>query len=184
MPKTVSIFLILVISRIANRRQTPTECQSVHTRRFIAANYMAAMSAYDLSFDCTHKAICCSNVLQQFVASCVPAFILQIVSCRSASDSFTVFASANLRGDLPVRRLPIPNIQRRMSDWGGVRNLVRASTLMHAMRLEISPSKIVFHLHPWSAILKTYKKPASHLTIAIDWTRSLRHEPSFFPIHT
>ena len=37
---------------------------------------IAAMSAYDLSLDCTHKAICCSNVLQRFVASCVPAFKL------------------------------------------------------------------------------------------------------------
>ena len=36
---------------------------------------VAAMSAYDLSLDCTHKAMCCSNVLQQFVASCVPTFI-------------------------------------------------------------------------------------------------------------
>ena len=98
MPKTVSIFAILVISRIPNRLQTPTECQSVHTRRFVAANYMAAMSAYDLSFDCTHKAICCSNVLQQFVASCVPAFILQIVSCRSASDSFTVLRKRKFTG--------------------------------------------------------------------------------------
>ena len=35
---------------------------------------IAAMSACDLPLDCTHKAICCSNVLQQFVASCVPAF--------------------------------------------------------------------------------------------------------------
>ena len=25
---------------------------------------IAAMSAYDLSLDCTHKAMCCSNVLQ------------------------------------------------------------------------------------------------------------------------
>ena len=33
---------------------------------------VAAMSAYDLSLDCTHKAMCCSNVLQRFVASCVP----------------------------------------------------------------------------------------------------------------
>ena len=35
---------------------------------------IAAMSAYDLSFDCTHKAICCSNVLLRFVVSCVPTF--------------------------------------------------------------------------------------------------------------
>ena len=38
---------------------------------------MAAMSAYDLSRDCTHKVMCCSNVLQalqRFVASCVPTF--------------------------------------------------------------------------------------------------------------
>ena len=35
---------------------------------------IAAMSACDLPFDCTRKAICCSNVLQRFVASCVPAF--------------------------------------------------------------------------------------------------------------
>ena len=33
---------------------------------------IAAMGAYDLSLDCTHKAMCCSNVLQRFVASCVP----------------------------------------------------------------------------------------------------------------
>ena len=26
--------------------------------------------------DCAHKAICCSNVMQQFVTSCVPAFIV------------------------------------------------------------------------------------------------------------
>ena len=30
---------------------------------------IASMSAYDLSLDCTHKAICCSNVLQRFVAA-------------------------------------------------------------------------------------------------------------------
>ena len=41
---------------------------------------IAAMSAYDLSLDCTHKAICCSNVLQRFVASCVPALKLFTVS--------------------------------------------------------------------------------------------------------
>ena len=35
---------------------------------------IAAMSVYDLSHDCTHKEICCSNVMQRFVASCVPAF--------------------------------------------------------------------------------------------------------------
>ena len=35
---------------------------------------IAAMSAYDLSLDCAHKAICCSNVLQRFVAQCVSAF--------------------------------------------------------------------------------------------------------------
>ena len=29
---------------------------------------IAAMNAYDLSLDCTHKATCCSNVLQRFVA--------------------------------------------------------------------------------------------------------------------
>ena len=38
---------------------------------------IAAMSAYDLSLDCTHKAnLCCSNVLQRFVASCVPTLTL------------------------------------------------------------------------------------------------------------
>ena len=35
---------------------------------------IAAISAYDLSLDCTHKAICYSNMLLRFVASCVPAF--------------------------------------------------------------------------------------------------------------
>ena len=33
---------------------------------------IAAINAYDLPLDCTHKAICCSNVLQLFVALCVP----------------------------------------------------------------------------------------------------------------
>ena len=28
--------------------------------------------AYDVSLYCTHKAMCCINVLQRFVASCVP----------------------------------------------------------------------------------------------------------------
>ena len=36
---------------------------------------IAAMSACDLLLDCTHKAICCSNVLPRFVASCVPTFM-------------------------------------------------------------------------------------------------------------
>ena len=38
---------------------------------------IAAISAYDLSLHCTHKGNCCSNVLQRFVASCVPALTLQ-----------------------------------------------------------------------------------------------------------
>ena len=39
----------------------------------------------------------------------------------------------------------------------------------------------------WPAILKTYAKPASYLTTAIDWTRPKRHrfrKPSFSPVHT
>ena len=39
---------------------------------------IAAMSAYDLLLDCTHKAICCSNVLQRFVASCVRALRVEV----------------------------------------------------------------------------------------------------------
>ena len=35
---------------------------------------IAAESAYDLPLDCTHKAICCSNVLLRFVSLCVSAF--------------------------------------------------------------------------------------------------------------
>ena len=42
---------------------------------------IAVMSACDLAFDCTHKAICCSNVLQRFFASCVPALKLRLRSC-------------------------------------------------------------------------------------------------------
>ena len=44
---------------------------------------IAAMSACDLAFDCTHKAICCSNVLQRFVASCAPA--LRFISMEKLS---------------------------------------------------------------------------------------------------
>ena len=36
---------------------------------------IAAISAYDLSLDCTHKAICCSNMLLRLVTPCVPAFM-------------------------------------------------------------------------------------------------------------
>ena len=45
------------------------------TRGDLSLQPIAAMSAYDLSLDCTHKAMCCSNVLQRFVASCVPTLI-------------------------------------------------------------------------------------------------------------
>ena len=41
---------------------------------------ITAMSAYDLSLDWTHKAICCSKMLQQFVVSCVPALTCSIIS--------------------------------------------------------------------------------------------------------
>ena len=44
----------------------------VFTPSDLSLQPIAALSAYDLSLDCTHKAICCSNVLQRFVASCVP----------------------------------------------------------------------------------------------------------------
>ena len=44
----------------------------VFTVGYLSLQPIAAMSAYDLSLDCTHKAMYCSNVLQRFVASCVP----------------------------------------------------------------------------------------------------------------
>ena len=53
---------------------------------------IAAMGACDLSLDCTHKAICCSNVLQRFVASCVPALIFLLPihgSVKSACQNWT-----------------------------------------------------------------------------------------------
>ena len=58
---------ISIIQWVAFNFNQPMD--SVQTRRFAAVTYnIAAMSAYDLSLDFTHKATCCSDVLQQFVA--------------------------------------------------------------------------------------------------------------------